>query len=75
MTNMAIEPIFVPYAGHTSTEMVGLMRSIYIKNNGDRYKFTKHILSSRDPRISTMNHFAIDVFYEFCKEVLRNENA
>lgn len=65
----AIEPIFVPYCGHTSAEMIRILKSKYREANGDHLDFSKSIIGSSDPRLYAMNHFAIDVLYEFCKEL------
>ena len=66
---LTIEPIFVPYCSHTPAEMVGILRSIYQKKNGDLYNFSRTILKSPDPRLYAMNHFAINVMHEFCKTI------
>lgn len=63
-----VKPIFIPCYDQTPSEMVQLIRDIYRETNS-KYCFEKHIVLSNDPRLSTMNNFAIDVMYEFCKEI------
>lgn len=63
------DSVFIPYNGQTSLEMVSLLKSIYIDVKGDQLLFTRKVKRSADTRFASMNNFAIDVLYEFCKEL------
>lgn len=74
LTTNVVEPLFIPCAAHTSVETVSLLKSIYRSVSGDKYLFARIIVKSKDVRLSTMNHFAIDILYQFVKEIIDLEN-
>ena len=74
MKQTIIEPLFIPYAAHTPQEMVGLLKSIYRSVDGDQWSFTRKITKSEDVRLHTMNHFAIEVLYQFTKTIIELED-
>lgn len=69
-----VEPLFIPYASHTSVEMVSILKSIYRTVAGDEYLFMKKITRSEDIRLKSMNPFAVDVLYQFVKEIIDLED-